>query len=78
MSSDSIDDVLRQQIKVEAADQEQTAVEEVHASLHLLKASVNRLVTHRRIHGQILSDDPRIDFLLVDRTLKTCQDLMRL
>ena len=61
-----------------ARSQEQEAIDDVKAALRLLKSSVTRLVDHRRIHGQVLDTEPlNIDYLLVDGTLKTCQELMR-
>ena len=78
MQSSSIESSIRAAIATEAAEQERTAVTEAESALHLLKAAVIRLSNHRRIHGQIIENPADIDYLLVDSTLRSCEELMRL
>ena len=78
MQSSSIESSIRAAIAHEAAEQERTAVKEAESALHLLKSAVIRLSDHRRIHGQIIETPADIDYLLVDSTLRSCEELMRL
>ena len=76
MTTPSIEEVIRSQVNEEAAAVEEAAVAECNAALRLLKASVTRLVDHRNLHGMQYASNPKVDFLIVDSTLKTCQTLM--
>lgn len=78
MQSSSIENTIRAAVIKEAAEQERTAVYETECALNLLKSAVTRLSDHRRIHGQLIADPADVDFILVDNTLRSCEELMRL
>lgn len=76
MAPRSIEEIIRSQVNEEAAAIEEQAVAECNAALRLLKSSVTRLIDHRNLHGMQYASNPKVDYLIVDSTLKTCQTLM--
>lgn len=79
MSGASLASTLQKQVEEEAQQQESALVAEVQAALTVLDASVARLVKHRTCFANVREiSGPDIDYLLVDRTLRTCQELMKL
>jgi len=78
MSGASLVSTVQKQVQQEAQQQESALIAEVQAALTMLDSSVARLVQHRTCFPNIREiGGPDIDWLLVDRALRTCQELMK-
>ena len=77
-SAREIEEVLREQLSSEAAAYETRLADEVQSALTLLSGAVDRLVQHRQMHSTVLHENPRIDYLLADQSLRSFEQLMKI